>query len=53
LLFGEWTDGMNLIPGSGGAFEVKVNGDLLFSKVKEKRYPEIMELAEKIKPYLD
>jgi selenoprotein W-related protein len=44
---------MNLIPGSGGAFEVTVNGDLIFSKLKEKRYPEIQELAETIKGYLD
>ena len=44
---------MTLIPGSGGAFEVTVNGDLIFSKHKEKRYPEIQELAEAIKPYLD
>jgi selT/selW/selH-like putative selenoprotein len=44
---------MNLTPGTGGAFEVKVNGNLIFSKLKEKRYPEIMELAETIKGYLD
>ena len=44
---------MKLIPGAGGAFEVTVNGDLIFSKKKEKRYPEIMQLAEAIKPYLD
>ena len=37
-----------LIPGHGGAFEWKVNGDLVFSKQKEGRYPEMKELKEVI-----
>ena len=53
MLFGEWTNSVNLIPGAGGAFEVRVNGDLVFSKKQTQRFPEILELGEKIKTYLD
>jgi selT/selW/selH-like putative selenoprotein len=53
MLLGEWTNSMNLIPGASGAFEVTVNGDLIFSKKRSERFPEIQELAETIQTYLD
>ncbi len=46
--YAEWTRGLTLIPGSGGQFEVVVNGDTVFSKKQVGRYPEIKELKEAI-----
>ncbi|MBI3408835.1 MAG: SelT/SelW/SelH family protein [Planctomycetes bacterium] len=31
---------LKLIPGGGGCFELKVNGDLLYSKLKTGKFPE-------------
>ena len=36
------------MPGEGGAFEVEVDGDLIYSKKATGRYPEIKELQEAI-----
>jgi selenoprotein W-related protein len=38
----EWT----LIPGSGGVFEVMVNGNLVYSKMKTGRHPEVDEIRQ-------
>jgi len=35
---------VSLIRGSGGAFEVEVEGQLLFSKLKEGRFPTHAEI---------
>lgn len=35
-----------LIEGSGGVFEVKVDGSLIFSKKKEGRFPEDDEILQ-------
>ena len=32
----------------GGCFELSVNGKLVFSKLKEERFPEVKELKELI-----
>ena len=31
---------LKLIPSTGGCFELTVNGELLFSKLKSKQFPE-------------
>jgi selenoprotein W-related protein len=51
--YADFTTRLALIPGAGGQFEVEVNGDLVFSKKGEGRYPEIAELKEGINRYLD
>ena len=38
-----------LVPGSGGAFEVTVDGNLIFSKLQIGRFPEPGEVLGKIK----
>ena len=38
-----------LIPGSGGVFEVKVDGKLIFSKSVAGRFPEAAEIVSAIK----
>lgn len=40
--------GLNLVPSSGGAFEVSVDGKLVFSKLREGRFPEFSELKKLI-----
>lgn len=47
-MFAEQTASLTLIPGAGGAFEVTVDGDLVFSKKAHGRYPEMKELQEAI-----
>ncbi len=36
---------LELVPGEGGVFEVTVDGKLVFSKLKEGRFPEWDEVA--------
>ena len=52
LTYADFTKSLSLIPGSGGQFEVVVNGELVFSKKAEGRYPEISELKEAINRFL-
>lgn len=35
-----------LIPGKGGIFEIKIDGETVFSRLKESRFPEIKELKQ-------
>ena len=51
--FADYTKGLTLIPGSGGQFEVVVNGDLVFSKKALGRYPEVRELKDAIAKVLE
>jgi len=37
-----------LIEGSGGVFEVEVNGELIFSKKQEKRFPTEEEIFSRL-----
>jgi len=39
---------LKLVPSSGGSFEVSVDGKLVFSKLREGRFPEFSELKELI-----
>lgn len=41
-----------LIPGSGGVFEVTVNGKLLFSKANLLRHAEPGEITQLVKNYI-
>jgi len=38
-----------LIPSDGGRFEVSINGKLIFSKLKEGRFPENQEIFNLLK----
>lgn len=40
----------NLVPGGKGIFDVIVDGELVFSKFKEGRFPQQGELASKLEP---
>ena len=39
---------LKLIPAAGGAFEVSVDGKLIFSKLSEGRFPDLKELKQLI-----
>ncbi len=47
-MFADQTASLTLIPGAGGAFEVVVDGDLIYSKKSQGLYPELKELQEAI-----
>ena len=40
----DFPGGITLIPSSGGVFEVTWNGELIFSKKAERRFPERSEI---------
>jgi selenoprotein W-related protein len=46
--FGEQLDSITLVRGSGGRFEVTVDGNLVFSKAELKRHAQQGEIVEKI-----
>lgn len=46
--FGEWTSSLRLVPGGSGQFEVSVDGEVIFSRKQEGRFPEMKELREAI-----
>jgi selT/selW/selH-like putative selenoprotein len=39
-----------LVPGSGGIFDVILNGEIIFSKHNQGRFPLPGEIIQKIKP---
>ena len=41
-------DGVTVVPSSGGAFEVSLDGDLVYSKLKTGRFPEEKEITDAI-----
>jgi selenoprotein W-related protein len=40
--------GMTLIPGGGGCFELSVNGELLYSKLKTGQFPDENTMLEAV-----
>jgi selenoprotein W-related protein len=44
---------LTLIPSDGGKFEVSINGQLLYSKLKEKRHAEAGEIHGLISKMVD
>ena len=51
--FAEWTTDLRLVPGGGGQFEVTVDGEPVFSRKAEGRFPEMKELREAIAKRLE
>ena len=46
--FGDAIGGVTLVPGSGGVFEVSVDGESVFSTKTHGRFPETRELREAV-----
>jgi len=38
-----------LIPGKGGIFEVRLDGDTIWSRAAERRFPEMAELKQRLR----
>lgn len=51
--FAEWTSAVRLVPGASGQFEVAVDGEPIFSRKAEGRFPEMKELREAISRRLE
>ena len=45
--------GVNLIPGTGGILDVRLNGEVLFSRKVLGRFPESKELKQLIRDVID
>jgi selenoprotein W-related protein len=41
--------GVTLVPGSGGVFEIRVDGSLIWSRAEQQRFPEIKELKQLVR----
>jgi selenoprotein W-related protein len=44
---------LTLLPGTGGVFEVRVNDALVWSRATEGRFPEMKELKQLVRDYVD
>ena len=44
--------GISLIPGTGGIFEVRVNGTTIWSRKQRGRFPDITELKRLIRDHV-
>lgn len=40
---------VTLVPGTGGVFEVRLDGETVFSRTREERFPEAKELKQLIR----
>ena len=45
-------ESLTLVPSDGGKFELSIEGDLVFSKLEEGRFPEYEEIQPHIKKRL-
>ena len=46
--YGDDLEAADLVPSSGGAFEVSLDGDLIYSKLKTGRFPVVKEVTDAI-----
>ena len=44
---------VSLVPGTGGIFEVRLNGETIFSRKQAERFPESKELKQLIRDRID
>lgn len=44
---------LTLVPGTGGIFEVRLNGEVIFSRMATGRFPESKELKQLIRDRID
>jgi selenoprotein W-related protein len=47
--FEDEIDGVTLVPGTGGVFVVRVDGDIVWSRKEAGRFPEITELKQRVR----
>jgi selenoprotein W-related protein len=44
---------LSLVPGTGGVFEVRLNGNVIFSRKQASRFPESKELKQLVRDQVD
>lgn len=44
---------VSLVPGTGGIFEVRLNGEVIFTRKQAERFPESKELKQLIRDRID
>jgi selenoprotein W-related protein len=44
---------VSLVPGSGGIFEIRLDGELLFSRKEAQRFPEAKEIKQLVRDRID
>lgn len=49
MTFGEELGELALVPGTGGVFDVRVDGELIFSRQRDGRFPESKELKQLVR----
>jgi selenoprotein W-related protein len=49
VTFEEELGGVTLVPGTGGIFEVRLDGEVLWSRKAEGRFPELRELKQRLR----
>jgi selenoprotein W-related protein len=47
--FEEELDAVTLRPGTGGVYDIHLNGELVWSRKQEGRFPDIKELKQKVR----
>ena len=53
MTFGEDLGALCLVPGSGGIFEVRLDGELIFDRKAAGRFPESKELKQLVRDRID
>lgn len=51
--FGEDLGGVTLVPGYGGTYEVRLDGDLLWERKRDGGFPEAKELKKRLRDRID
>lgn len=49
VTFEEELGGVTLVPGTGGVFQVSVEGEVIWSRKGEGRFPEMKELKQRVR----
>ena len=49
MTFEDELGGVMLVPGTGGVFEVRLDGETLWSRKAEGRFPELKELKRRLR----
>lgn len=49
MTFGDDLGAVCMVPGTGGIFEVRLDGETVFSRKQEGRFPESKELKQRVR----
>lgn len=51
--FGEELGAVSLIPGTGGVYEVRVNGTMIWSRIEDGGFPQPKTLKQRVRDQID